>query len=172
MSENVWNYINPCFKMLNHPTNMYITVLYPQLEVINWFEMTCFIQAQICFHTHKCLNTQLPMSWFRVVHQYLGVNSAQLALTVFTPLPGISYSHLLEGVNLNIGLWGVKLPAVNITGQVWLNQLNACRFMRHVLVCHPWPGWLVHIFSQNRPKIKNLRKFYPNSKCYANLTWN
>jgi len=125
MSENVWNYINPCFKMLNHPTNMYITVLYPQLEVINWFEMTCFIQAQICFHTHKCLNTQLPMSWFRVVHQYLGVNSAQLALTVFTPLPGISYSHLLEGVNLNIGLWGVKLPAVNITGQVWLNQLNA-----------------------------------------------
>ena len=34
--------------------------------------------------------------------------------------------QLLAGVNMNIEVLGVKLPAVNITGQVWLNQLHAC----------------------------------------------
>ena len=60
----------------------------------------------------------------------------QLVLAVFTPLTGIKYWYLLEGVNMNIEVLGVKLPAVNITGLAKPAFMPAC--VRHVLVCPTW----------------------------------
>ena len=44
--------------------------------------------------------------------------------------------QLLAGVNMNIEVLGVKLPAVNITGLAKPAFMPAC--VRHVLVCPTW----------------------------------